>query len=154
MHSLTTWDPFGEFARMQKEMRHLMFPDSPLLEMRGQPFDRMPGPSVDIHESDREVIVSAEIPGADPNELDITVDDMKITISGEIKRRADRERDGYRMVERRYGRFMRTVPLPVEVKPDEAWAEYQDGVLEVRINKAENGRVRSRKLKVNDRQEH
>jgi HSP20 family protein len=74
---------------------------------------------------------------------------MQITISGEIKRRADREEDGYRMMERRYGRFTRTVPLPVEVKPDEAWADYQHGILEIRLNKANQGRVRSRKLKIN-----
>lgn len=149
MHTLTSWNPYGEFARMAEEMRHMRFPDSPFLEMRGQPYDRMPGPSVDIHETDKEVLVSAEIPGANPNELDIIVDDMQITITGEIKRRADRENDGYRMIERRYGRFSRTVSLPVEVKPDEAWADYQHGVLEVRLNKVENGRTRSRKLKVN-----
>jgi HSP20 family protein len=149
MHSLTTWNPFGEFARMQKEMRHLMFPDSPLLEMRGQPYDRIPGPWVDIHETEKEVLVSAEIPGVNPEELEITVDEMQVTISGEIKRRADRERDGYRMMERRYGHFTRTVPLPVEVRPDEAWADYEHGILELRINKAENGRIRSRKLKIN-----
>jgi HSP20 family protein len=154
MHTLTTWNPYGEFARMSEEMRHLRFPDSPFLDMKGQPYDRMPGPSVDIHETEKEVLVSAEIPGANPDELDIIVDDMQITISGEIKRRADRERDGYRMVERRYGRFSRTVPLPVEVKPDEAWADYDHGVLEVRINKKENGRTRSRRLKVNAGQAH
>ncbi|EEG76549.1 Hsp20/alpha crystallin family protein [Dethiobacter alkaliphilus] len=152
MLSLTSWNPYGEFARMAEEQRHMRFPDSPFLDMKGQPYDRMPGPTVDIHETEKEVLVSAEIPGANPDELDITVDDMQITISGEIKRRADRERDGYRMVERRYGRFSRTVPLPVEVKPDEAWADYHHGVLEVRINKVENGRIRSRKLKVNTQQ--
>ena len=148
MHSLTTWNPFGEFSRMQEEMRRV-FPDNVQLPMQGQPYNRMPGPSVDIHETEKEVVISAEIPGVNPDELDITIDDTQITISGEIKRGAAHEHDGYRMIERRYGRFSRSVPLPVEVKPDEAWADYKHGVLEVRINKLEGGRTRSRKLKIN-----
>ncbi|NLP36096.1 MAG: Hsp20/alpha crystallin family protein [Firmicutes bacterium] len=145
-----SWNPFSEFARLRDEMSHL-FPDSPLLPMRGQPFHRMPGPSVDVHETEKEIVVSAEIPGVDPQELDVTVDEMQVTISGEIKRGADRDEQGYRMIERRYGRFSRTIPLPVEVKPDEAIAEYSHGVLEIRMNKAESGRIRSRKLQIKDK---
>lgn len=148
MHSLTTWNPFGEFARIQEEMRRL-FPDSPFLPMQSQPYSRMPGPSVDIRETEKEVVVSAEIPGVNPDELDVTVDETQITISGEIKRGAEHEKEGYRMMERRYGRFFRTIPLPTEVKPDETWADYQHGVLEIRMNKADQGRTRSRKIRIN-----
>lgn len=151
MHSLSR-NPFDDYERMREGMRHL-FPDSPLLPMQGQPFNRMPGPSVDIRENEREITVSAEIPGIDPEELDVTVDETQIIIRGEIKRDARYEPDGYRMMERRYGTFSRTIPLPVEVKPDEAWADYRHGVLEIHLNKTEDGRVRSKKLKINtDRQ--
>ena len=96
-------------------------------------------------------MVSAEIPGIDPNEINVTVDENQITISGETKRSTERAEEGYRMMERRVGRFSRTIPLPVEVKPDEAWAEYNHGVLEIRMNKAESGRIRSRRLQIKDK---
>ncbi|MBS4031521.1 MAG: Hsp20/alpha crystallin family protein [Clostridiales bacterium] len=151
MHTLSR-NPYDDFERMREGLRHL-FPDSPLLPMQGQPYNRMPGPSVDIRENDKEITVSAEIPGIDPEELDVTVDETQVTIRGKIKRGAEREREGYRMMERRYGTFSRTIPLPAEVKPDEAWTDYHHGVLEIHLNKAEGGRVRSIKLNVNtDRQ--
>lgn len=147
MHVLSR-NPFDDFERMREAMRHL-FPDSPLLPMQGQPYNRMPGPSVDVRENEKEITVSAEIPGIDPEELDVTVDEAQLMIRGEIKRGAARERDGYRMMERRYGTFSRTIPLPAEVKPDEARADYHHGVLEIHLNKAEGGRIHSRKLKIN-----
>jgi HSP20 family protein len=102
-----------------------------------------------VHETDKEVVVTAEIPGVEPTDLNVTVDELQITISGETKRSSERDEDGYRLKERRIGRFSRTVPLPAEVKPDEAWADYKHGVLEVRMNKAEQGRIRSRRLQIN-----
>ncbi len=143
------WNPFGEFARMREEMRNL-FPHNSLVPMLGDAITRTPSPSVDIHETEKEVVVSAEIPGVDPSELNVIVDEAKITISGETKRSTERSEDGYRMMERRVGRFSRTIPLPVEVKPDEAWAEYKHGILEIRMNKAESGRTRARRLQIKD----
>jgi len=148
-HHLAPWNPFSELARMREDMGRF-FADSPFSPMQWQQFQRLPGPSVDIDETEKEIIVSAEIPGVNPAELDVTVDETKVTISGEIRRSTDRSEEGYRMTERRYGRFSRTIPLPAEVKPDEAVANYSHGVLEIRMNKAEGGRVRSRKLKIND----
>ncbi|MCR3923543.1 MAG: Hsp20/alpha crystallin family protein [Firmicutes bacterium] len=144
------WNPFAEFARMREEMRHL-FPDNSLQPMQHQPYHAMLGPAVDVHETNNEVIVSADIPGVDPTELNVTVDDMQITISGEIERGADRTEEGYRIMERRMGRFSRTIPLPVEVKPDETWADYTRGVLEIRMNKATNGRTRSKRIQIQDK---
>lgn len=148
-HHLFPWNPFSELARMREDMGRF-FADSPFFPLHGQHYHRLPGPSVDIDETEKEVIVSAEIPGVNPAELDVTVDETKVTISGEIRRGTDRSQEGYRVTERRYGRFSRTIPLPAEIKPDEAVAKYSHGVLEIRMNKAEGGRVRSRKLKIND----
>ncbi len=143
---LIRWN--NELARMREEMRHL-FPDIPQLPPGGLPFTRMQSPSVDVRETEKEVVVSAEIPGVNPEELDVTVDENQVILRGEIKRSAGHEREGYRVMERRFGAFHRTIPLPAEVKPDEAWAEYKDGVLEIRMNKSDRGRERSRKLKIN-----
>ena len=79
-------------------------------------------------------VVTAEIPGVELTDLNVTVDELQITISGETKRSSERDEDGYRLKERRIGRFSCTVPLPAEVKPDEARHNGAHAVLEVRTN--------------------
>ena len=145
--NLLRWNPFGEFSRLRDDVRN-MFPDSPLIPFGGLPFNRMHGPSVDVRETENEVIVSAEIPGANPDEFNVTVNENQLVLRGEVKRGAEHDREGYRMMERRYGSFYRTIHLPVEVKPDEAWADYKNGVLEIRMNKSEKARQRSHRIKV------
>jgi HSP20 family protein len=149
---LIRWNPFGEFNRMREDLQR-MYPDNPLMPGGVMPWSRMQGLSVDVRESENEIIISAEIPGVDADEIDITVNETHVILSGEFKRGTDQENEGYRISERRYGTFNRTISLPVEVKPDEATAEYKNGVLEIRMNKSEHGRTRSRKLKIN-KQEH
>ncbi|MBS4032683.1 MAG: Hsp20/alpha crystallin family protein [Clostridiales bacterium] len=143
------WNPFAEFSRLRDQVRNT-FPEDALVQFGGFPLNRLPVPSVDVHENEKEILISAEIPGIDPADLDVTVDETKVILRGEVKRAANLENKDYRTAERRYGGFTRTIPLPVEVTPDEAWAEYKNGVLEIRLNKSEHGRVRSRKLKINN----
>jgi len=95
------------------------------------------GPSVDLKETDNEIILRADIPGVNPEDLDITVDENTIILKGEIKQDQDRNEKGYHITERRYGSFYRTLPLPVAVKSDQSIARYKNGVLELRVPKAE-----------------
>jgi HSP20 family protein len=94
-----------------------------------------PGPSVDLHETDHELILHADIPGLNPEDVDITVDEDMVTLKGETKRDETREERGYHLTERRYGSFYRTIPLPVQVKSEQAVARYKDGVLELKMPK-------------------
>jgi HSP20 family protein len=148
---LIRWDPLAELTRTREDMRNI-FPNIPMFAYTAPNFTRHHGPSVDVRETEKEVIVSAEIPGVDPDEIDVTVNETNIVLSGEIRHSNEQEKAGYRVMERRYGAFHRTIPLPVEVKPDEAWADYKNGVLEIRLNKSDRGRDRSRKLKINREQ--
>lgn len=95
------------------------------------------GPSVDLKETDNEIVLHADIPGVRQEDLDITVDEGVIILKGETKRDESREEKGYHLSERRYGSFYRTIPLPVEVKSDQAVARYKNGVLELRVPKVE-----------------
>ena len=106
------------------------------------------GPSVDLRETDTEVILQADIPGIRQEDFDITVDEDVIILKGETKRDESREEKGYHYSERRYGSFYRTIPLPVEVKSDQALAKYKDGVLELRVPKAETRSRRGFKPKI------
>lgn len=90
-------------------------------------------PTVEVFEQGDDVVVRAEVPGVDPQDLDVRVTDRTVSLRGEIRRAAEEQRQGYYYGERRYGAFQRTVPLPVPVDADKAHARYQHGVLEIRI---------------------
>jgi HSP20 family protein len=112
------------------------------------------GPSVDLHEDQRGFTLSAEIPGINPEDIDITVDEKSVTIKGESRRSLEKDEKGYKMSERRYGSFSRTVSLPVEVIPDQAVADYENGVLEIKLVKSQPQEDRSRRIKVNNKVNH
>jgi len=95
------------------------------------------GPSVDLKETDNEFIINADIPGINPNDLDITVHDKAVTIKGEVHHAEETEEKGYHLSERRRGSFFRTIPLPEEVVSDKTVATYRDGVLHLRVPKVE-----------------
>jgi len=106
------------------------------------------GPSVDLKETDNEIILKADIPGVNQEDLDITVDENVITLKGETKMDETREEKGYHLTERRYGSFYRTIPLPTEVKSQQATARYKNGVLELRVPKVETVKRQGFKPKI------
>ncbi len=102
--------------------------------------------AAEIREDDEEVCVRLEVPGMQADQLEIQVLDRILVVSGE-KRVAREERRGrYHVTERAYGRFERALPLPTEVDEARAGADYQNGVLTVRIPK--HARVSSRRIPV------
>ncbi|NLY90226.1 MAG: Hsp20/alpha crystallin family protein [Firmicutes bacterium] len=107
-----------------------------------------PGPSVDLKETDQEIILEADLPGVNREDLDLTVDDQVVILKGETKRDETKEERGYHLTERRYGSFYRTIRLPVEVKAEQATARYRNGVLEVRIPKADSAKKRGFKPRI------
>lgn len=106
------------------------------------------GPSVDLKETDTEIILHADIPGVSQEDLDITVDENVIVLKGETNRGETREEKGYHLTERRYGSFYRTIPLPAEVKSDQAKAKYKNGVLQLHVPKVETAAKRGFKPKI------
>jgi HSP20 family protein len=93
-------------------------------------------PAVNVHETDKELVVTAEIPGLDRKDVELAVGPQGLIIRGEKREeREDRRRD-YHVVESRYGSFVRTVPLPAGLTLDRAEAQVKNGVLTVRFPKA------------------
>ena len=92
-------------------------------------------PSVDVVEEDDEILVTAELPGMDPDEIDIQVSGDELTIHGEKRESSDTNDGGLHHCERRYGTFTRRIELPPSADTDRIEAEQLDGVLTVRIQK-------------------
>jgi HSP20 family protein len=106
-------------------------------------------PRVDISENDKAIKVTAELPGMDENDIDITLTHDSLTIKGEKKEETEeKEKDFYRM-ECRYGSFHRVIPLSTEVDETKAEADFKKGVLKITLPKTPEAQQARRKIKVN-----
>ena len=105
-------------------------------------------PAMDVSETEDEVTVTAELQGVTKDDLDITVHQGVLTIRGEKKHEEEEEGEkGYHRLERRYGRFEKSVSLPDYVDEDNIDATYTDGVLKVTMPKTERARPRTVEIK-------
>lgn len=105
-------------------------------------------PSIEVTESDQNFIVTAELPGLSKDEVDVSINDNAITISGEKREERQEEQGNCLVSERAYGSFQRLIPLPESANADNAQAVFKNGVLCIEIPKREESVSRSRKLEV------
>ena len=94
------------------------------------------------------MVVKAEIPGLKREEIQVSLSDSLLTISGERKEEVEKKEKGYFYSERSYGSFSRSIQLPAEVKTEKASAVFKDGVLEIRLPKTEQAKQRGVTIKV------
>jgi HSP20 family protein len=93
-------------------------------------------PSLDVHEEGNELRLTAELPGVKPSDVDVRLDGDMLTISGEKKSETDQTQQGnYHVMERSYGRFSRSVQLPFRPDPDQVRADFDNGVLKIRLQR-------------------
>ncbi len=92
-------------------------------------------PSINIKEDKDNLTVSAELPGMDEKDIEITMSENTVKISGEKKEETEKNKDNYHYVERKSGYFERVIELPVQVDSDKAQAAFKKGVLEIKFPK-------------------
>ena len=123
-----TWDPFGDLNRIQDEMNRL----------EGT---RRPGateyPSLNVWNSEDDVVVQAEVPGFAPEDIDVSVVQNTLTLRGSRKAEELKEGETYHRRERWTGKFVRSLELPFEVDNGTVEAEYKNGILSVKLPRAE-----------------
>ncbi|NSW92295.1 MAG: Hsp20/alpha crystallin family protein [Firmicutes bacterium] len=140
--SLVEWNPFREMDNFTREMGNFL--DRSPFRLFG-----MPGaPKVDVYQTDTEVIMKAEIPGINKEDLNVFVDENSIRLSGQIKRANDFKDENIYRSERYYGNFSRTIPLPVEIKSDQTTAEYKDGILTITAPKLEPSKPKGKRIDI------
>ncbi len=141
-----------DFRRMQDMVDRMageFFEDWPMLRVR--PFEwRMErfSPSIDIVEGEKEFKIEAELPGMNPDDLDITLTRDAIILQGEKKAEKEEEREGVCYSERSYGSFQRVIPLPDEVDQEKVDAQFRNGVLSVVLPKSERAIQQRRKIAI------
>ena len=144
MH-LVRLEPFREMISLRQAMDRL-FEDSFVNPLRTWPELRVGEIPVDIYQTEDNVIMKAALPGVKPEEVDITITGDTLTIKGEHKQEQEIKEEDYLYKEHRYGRFSRTVAIPVQVTSDKAEAVFENGILTLTIPKAEE--VKPKQIKV------
>ncbi len=133
-----TWDPIDELRRMQYRMSRLFEEFPEYLESSQLPSPRESQvPYVDVIDREKGIVVTADLPGVDKNDIRISVKDNVLEISAEKKASRENEEEGYLRRERGYSRFYRAIRLPTPVDESKSEASFNNGVLEINLPKAE-----------------
>ncbi len=136
--ALVRWDPTREVDSLQSEMNRLFdtfFGDGPA--NRGSGGIRRWVPPMDLVETDDHLVLKADLPGLDSDDVNIEIKDGTLTVSGERTTEHEERADGFYRVERAFGGFSRSMALPDNVDAERINATFDKGVLEVRIPKPE-----------------
>lgn len=143
--SIQRWDPWRDIVSLREAMNSLL--EESFVRPRAGMAAMTGGMAVDLSETDDGYTIKTTVPGAKPEDVDISVLGDTLRIVAEVK--ADEERHGEKWLvrERRFGHFERTVSLPSNVKADEAQAEFENGVLTITLPKAEVARPRQIQVK-------
>lgn len=105
-------------------------------------------PSIDVREDEKEICVTAELPGMDEKDIEVLLTEDALTLKGEKKEETeDKGKDYYRM-ERRYGSFNRVIPLPQGIDTKKVSAVFKKGVLTVKLPKTEEVKVKGKRIPV------
>lgn len=145
--ALMRYQPMNTLSRLQQDLDRLMSTGDPtgLWGENGTStwMDSDWTPSVDISEKEDRFLIHADVPGVDPKDIEITMDNGVLSIRGERVFKDEEENEGrYRRVERARGSFIRRFALPETADPDNIKARSNDGVLEISIMKGEKAKPR------------
>ncbi|SPH18803.1 Spore protein SP21 [Defluviimonas aquaemixtae] len=105
-------------------------------------------PALDVAETEKEVVITAEVPGVAEQDLDVSITDDVLTIKGEKSSDHEEREENYHLVERRYGRFSRSVSLGFAPDDGKVQASFRDGVLTLKIAKPEGAVTKTRKVSI------
>lgn len=132
---LNRWDPFAFLEEMREDLERRLGNVWPAQRPPLQgPFGAMPwAPRTDVFEKEGNLVVKAELPGLNKEDIQVNVEDGDLIIKGERKTESETKEDSYYRMERSYGSFYRRLPLPAATAPDSVKAEYKDGILEVKV---------------------
>ena len=132
------WRPIETMEDMERRFeelfgREMLFPS----RLRRSPLEeRAWAPAIEMIEKDDKFIIKAELPGIQKEDIDVSVTGNTLTVKGQRKSESEVKEDEYHVCERSYGSFMRSITMPSSAKTDKIEANYEDGILEITLQKA------------------
>jgi HSP20 family protein len=141
------WDPFRDLVEIQRNLEDLFRRtfsawDQPLAPVRATGWT----PALDVIQKEGELLIRTELPGVDPEQVEVTVEGNQLTIRGERKEEIEVDKENWLRRELRYGTFERCLTLPAEADTDNIKASYRNGVLEITV--PYQPKTRARKLTI------
>jgi len=140
--AIVRWNPWRDVVSVQDEMERmfdgLLRGSWPSLSRRTEVWS----PPVDVVEKEDEFVVTAELPGMNQKDVKVSIMDNVLSIKGEKREEKEEKNGEFRRVERCYGSFERSFTLSAPVESDKIEAKYKNGILEIRLPKAEKARAK------------
>jgi HSP20 family protein len=144
--TIVRWDPFRDLVSIQDELNRLF----------GRTFtggeSMRPGvtgswmPAMDVFETEGSIVAKLELPGIEPGDVEVSVEDSTLTVSGAREFSSEANEESYHRVERRYGQFVRAITLPQTADTEKVEAHFDKGVLTIEVPKVE--RAKPKKIEV------
>ncbi|KPK78757.1 MAG: molecular chaperone [candidate division Zixibacteria bacterium SM23_73] len=144
--AIIRWDPFRDLMTLREKMNRLF---EEAFITRGEEKELFSGtwtPSIDIYETEHALILSAEVPGIEENDIEIKIEDNTLTLHGERKFNKETKEENYHRIERAYGSFHRSFTLPNYIDQDKIKAEHENGILKITMPKKKE--LKPRKVNV------
>src|SRR6202048_1769919 len=147
MTLIARYDPFREFVTLQDRMNRL-FRDPRGPEGHDESLTTTAfAPPVDIYEDEHNITLKIEVPGIDEKDIHVHIENNTLTVHGERKIEKEEKEENFRRIERQYGSFTRSFTLPSSVDPGQVTADYNKGVLKIKL--AKKAEAKPKQIKVN-----
>ncbi len=144
--AIVRWDPFRDLSMLQDRMNRL-FDDAGRTWRPDEPAATTSwSPSVDIFETEGEIVVKAELPGMDRKDIQLNLENNVLSLRGERKFQKETKDDNYHRIERSYGVFSRAFSIPATVDEERIRADYKDGVLKIVLPKKDQAKPKQIKI--------
>jgi len=147
--AIVRWDPFRDLMTLQDRMNRLF--EETARGRGGEDEWTLGGswaPAVDIYEHEGDIVLKAELPGIDPKNVDIRVENNVLSLRGERRVDSEVKKESYHRVERAYGTFARSFTLPNLVDTEKIKADYKEGVLTLLLPKKEEAKPRQIQVQI------
>jgi HSP20 family protein len=144
---LVHWDPFRDLVFIRDELSRLFGRTFGGTEALDPSAGSVWMPSMDVYETEDKIVATLELPGIEPNDVDVSVEDSTLTISGRREFSNEVKEESFHRVERRYGSFTRAITLPRTADTEQVNANFDNGVLTIEVAKTEMAKPKKIQVK-------
>ena len=146
--AIVRFEPFRDLLTSQREYVRLLKEAFSPMSGETEVSTRAWAPPVDIYETEDAIVLKAELPGIDPKDVEVRVEDNTLYLKGERNYEKEVKEQNYHRVERSYGSFARSFSLPNSINAEKVKAEYKDGLLTLTMPKREEAKPKTIKIDV------
>ena len=147
MADIMRWDPFRDLVSSQDELNRLFGRTFGGTEAPRSSASGTWAPALDVYETPEKLVATVELPGVDPKEVEVSVEDSTLMISGSRDFTQETDEQNYHRVERRYGAFGRAIRLPESADSEKVEARFDKGLLTIEVPKREEAKPRRIEVK-------